>query len=298
MHEIAIMLALASLGVDYGWKVSDDGEAEYIIQIEPELVRALVAGESITSQVDPRVSNVRRFRICVGNEPLAQEVPPAALVTGSARPLDSMEATEQGTLPAAAGGLSEPAAESPPDPAVAPNSPAPADGADGVGGDGPAQPIADPNAPMADGRGIRGTRFELDPGSEARADGNESSATGRENAQDASGTLGGAIDNTLPRQQGVGFDADQVVGEGTVNKRSSTETSGSPQTVTPARDAVPAPSADGPPRRWLPLTVTLLALFASIGLNLYLGWNSWDTYRRYQSLLSDVRTAGSHAAAS
>ena len=35
--------------------------------------------------------------------------------------------------------------------------------------------------------------------------------------------------------------------------------------------------------------LTLLVLFASVGLNMYLGWVAWDTYNRYQELVSDVR---------
>ena len=35
--------------------------------------------------------------------------------------------------------------------------------------------------------------------------------------------------------------------------------------------------------------MTLLALFASIGLNIYLGWIAWDTYNRYQDLVADMR---------
>lgn len=39
--------------------------------------------------------------------------------------------------------------------------------------------------------------------------------------------------------------------------------------------------------------MTLLTLFASVGLNLYLGWIAWDTYNRYQDLVSDMRSTGS-----
>ena len=35
--------------------------------------------------------------------------------------------------------------------------------------------------------------------------------------------------------------------------------------------------------------MTLLALFASIGLNIYLGWIAYDTYNRYQDLVADMR---------
>ncbi len=35
--------------------------------------------------------------------------------------------------------------------------------------------------------------------------------------------------------------------------------------------------------------MTLLMLFGSIGLNLYLGWIAWDTYNRYQDMVADIR---------
>ena len=35
-----------------------------------------------------------------------------------------------------------------------------------------------------------------------------------------------------------------------------------------------------------------LLLFASLGLNLYLGWIAWDTYNRYQDMISDLRYSG------
>jgi hypothetical protein len=38
---------------------------------------------------------------------------------------------------------------------------------------------------------------------------------------------------------------------------------------------------------------TLLALFASLGMNLYLGWIAWDTYNRYQDLVADMRQSSS-----
>ncbi len=38
--------------------------------------------------------------------------------------------------------------------------------------------------------------------------------------------------------------------------------------------------------------MTLLALFASVGLNFYLGWIAFDTYNRYQDLVADMKYNG------
>ena len=70
MQGLAIVLAAASLGVDYGWQTTDDGALEYIIQIEPELLSALQKGESIVSEIHPDAVGVRRFRNQVGSQPL------------------------------------------------------------------------------------------------------------------------------------------------------------------------------------------------------------------------------------
>jgi hypothetical protein len=38
-------------------------------------------------------------------------------------------------------------------------------------------------------------------------------------------------------------------------------------------------------RPWLPFTVAVVALFGSLGGNLYLGWITWETRKRYRALL-------------
>jgi hypothetical protein len=46
-------------------------------------------------------------------------------------------------------------------------------------------------------------------------------------------------------------------------------------------------------KRWMPFILALLALFASAGLNVYLGWIAWDAYNRYQDLLVEMQPAPS-----
>ncbi|MEC9004439.1 MAG: hypothetical protein VX644_13770, partial [Planctomycetota bacterium] len=84
MQGLAIVLAAASLGVDYGWQTTDDGALEYIIQIEPELLIALQKGESIVSEIHPDAIGVRRFRIQIGSQPLPR--------VGKSAPPDSQPA--------------------------------------------------------------------------------------------------------------------------------------------------------------------------------------------------------------
>jgi hypothetical protein len=42
-------------------------------------------------------------------------------------------------------------------------------------------------------------------------------------------------------------------------------------------------------------TLLYLAFFASVGLNFYLGWITWDTYNRYQDMVSDIRHSNTSA---
>jgi hypothetical protein len=86
MNGVAILVATAVLGVDYGWQPTNDGQLEYIIQIEPVTLVALRSGQELISQIDTYVQGIRRFRIRVGTEmvprrgtPPRQPAPPQSL---------------------------------------------------------------------------------------------------------------------------------------------------------------------------------------------------------------------------
>jgi len=51
------------------------------------------------------------------------------------------------------------------------------------------------------------------------------------------------------------------------------------------RDEVRLAESDKP---WWPLSVAILALFASLGGNLYIGWIAVDVYRRYLEMTDEV----------
>jgi hypothetical protein len=107
MHPVAIMLAVAALGVDYGWQPGEDGQLEYIIQIQPELIKTLSEGKvDLLSEIPEELRGVNRFRIRVGTGEVpriglenvkASNIAPAeniAPALGSGRPLST---TRSGT---------------------------------------------------------------------------------------------------------------------------------------------------------------------------------------------------------
>jgi hypothetical protein len=106
MNGIAVLVALAAVGVDYGWQPAADGQLEYIIQIEPATLESLKSGKDITSEIHPDARGVRRFRIHVGtgalprNGVLAANTTPTRLSTSDADP-QMPGGTEFPTVPGA-----------------------------------------------------------------------------------------------------------------------------------------------------------------------------------------------------
>ena len=81
MGTIMICLAAATLGVDVGWQRLPDGGMEYIIQIEPQTLEALRAGEAIQSDIPASAGDVRSYRIVVGSKKLPRDKPAASRTT-------------------------------------------------------------------------------------------------------------------------------------------------------------------------------------------------------------------------
>jgi|GEM_PF-5945029 len=106
MQTLAILLTTAALGVDFGWQGQEDGQTEYIIQIEPELIESLAEGQEITSEIHPEAGDVRRFSIRIGTGPVPREtrrpVGEQSAPDGVARPMMTSD-----------GGAGRPAGEHP-----------------------------------------------------------------------------------------------------------------------------------------------------------------------------------------
>lgn len=105
MMGIMVCCAAAAVGVDFGWQPVAGGGVEYIIQLEPQMLERLKAGEDIFSDLPPRSANIRGYRITVGTAMLPHhgEPPPAA-----ATPEPQRTATLSGEPPALDGPLPGP----------------------------------------------------------------------------------------------------------------------------------------------------------------------------------------------
>lgn len=70
MNRSALITAALIFGIQFGWREFREGETEYIVQIDDQIIEALRNGEPITSNLPPELRNVKRIRIQYGNEPV------------------------------------------------------------------------------------------------------------------------------------------------------------------------------------------------------------------------------------
>jgi hypothetical protein len=76
MNALLISIAVATLGIDVGWQRLPEGGMQYIIQLDPQALAALRAGQAIESDIPAGAGDVRSYRIIVGNGPLRRDLPP------------------------------------------------------------------------------------------------------------------------------------------------------------------------------------------------------------------------------
>lgn len=77
MDAVAVVLLASSIGVGFGWQPMPDGSprVEYLVQIEPEMLATLQAGQTIpiVSEVPEGVGPIGRVRIVVGRGDLPRQ---------------------------------------------------------------------------------------------------------------------------------------------------------------------------------------------------------------------------------
>ena len=63
MNGIALLMIAATLGVEYDWQTTDDGQIEYVLIVEPDFIPALAEGSEIRSSVPNELESVQRLCI-------------------------------------------------------------------------------------------------------------------------------------------------------------------------------------------------------------------------------------------
>jgi hypothetical protein len=76
MHTFLLCVAAAVVGVEAGWQRLPAGGMQYIIQLDPQTLEILRAGEAIESDIPPSAGEIRSYRLIVGKKPLPRETPP------------------------------------------------------------------------------------------------------------------------------------------------------------------------------------------------------------------------------
>lgn len=307
MNSLILVLAASSVGVDYGWQPNKQGEIEYIIQIEPELLDAMRDGAEITSRVDPSVHGVRRFRIRVGNENLPQEGTTSAPANPVNRVQDKVAGDENtdsakrsplklnANIPGDSGG--EPPAQEPTGaklgapPLISP------DRLDTGGGGGfsleppEKKPTQDSPAEKSPPGGDSYTPLKEPP-----TDSGEAGPTPIPDPESAS--LPPQIDAgnsqfaEKPRMLEPSPAGEPLEGQQASYNKVVTEGK-SANVASPSDISLPPEEASSRP--WMTFVLICLLLFASVGLNVYLGWIARGIYVRYRTL--SLETLDSQAAA-
>lgn len=70
MTSAAFLLAASVISLEAGWQPGEDGQLEYLIQVEPTIVEQMLGGLAINSDVEPTARTARRYRILVGVDKL------------------------------------------------------------------------------------------------------------------------------------------------------------------------------------------------------------------------------------
>lgn len=87
MNGLAVLLCVAALGVQQSWRTTQEGELEYVLQVEPRFLASLEQRENVTSNLPATAKEVHRLCLRISAGDLAktpQRKPDLA-------PLDSQE---------------------------------------------------------------------------------------------------------------------------------------------------------------------------------------------------------------
>lgn len=291
MNGAAWLLALATLGVDYGWRLDEKGQIEYIIQVSPEQWDSLRdSPEGISSAIPPEVvRHVKKLRIVVGNERLPMD--PLPRFSTEAEGLGNITPINRGAARVATAGADLPANEgtgefasdfsstvTPLDTLNPPRNALPGPGreVDDLSDVNNILPL--PLIPRASGLLTEGplATTEIVP------------ALRRETTSD-----GGFPPNISPNTHAPDTSDVWDASSRTAARTGVTETGQTASKSLPRREPANAwtgtTTAD-PPKNPLLLLFSVCALCLSIGGNVFLGWTAWGYYMKYRESFESIRS--------
>lgn len=67
MHPVALLVALSALGIDHTWRQTEAEKIEYVVQIEPVVLHALLDGQPIESELPADITRVDRICLRIGS---------------------------------------------------------------------------------------------------------------------------------------------------------------------------------------------------------------------------------------
>ncbi|HEX4130065.1 MAG TPA: hypothetical protein VHZ24_08475 [Pirellulales bacterium] len=76
MNTAALLVALSTVGIDYGWEPADGGGIQYIVQIDPRMFDAMKNGGAVSSDLPQIPGGIRGYRVVVGTGPLPHQGEP------------------------------------------------------------------------------------------------------------------------------------------------------------------------------------------------------------------------------
>jgi len=301
MSTLGIAVVIAAVGIDVGWRPLEDGRFEYILQLEPSVLEALRAGREVASDIPDGARGARCYRLTVGTATLPRsDTPPApadAAPTGAFDITTLKAPAEQFGWQALEGGGFECILQLDPQ-----RLDALAAGED-IQGELPAFlhdvrtyriTLGTQSLPRTPIGGEAKTPSPDDPRTAAPQPVSDSlirEASAEVPPALPSAATDAAKGNSPPPQQDVVAQTAGYAQAGVLNAAGAPDDSGSPSSVSP-------PLSELIPQRlsWRePYTLALIGLFTSVGMNLYLGWVTWNANHRYRVLRQQV--VGDHVAA-
>jgi len=265
MFSATLLAATMALGVDTGWRPAEEGGVEYIIQVDPRLIRTLGEGEMLQMDLPEKLREVRRFKIVVGQGNLPRLDPPQPMPDAGQSLPEAGQSLRQQTPPGQADRYGQ-----------LPDQAGPEAGSpQGTAGDSPQLPrfTLPAEQPAIDQSPSLPRQFDDNP------------ASARESQQ-------AAADKPRP----FSSDSAKPITEraSTFKQASAVQTkepdvkAGQEDSQVSPSDAPAVPASDAEDEKalpWLPFLISVTLLCGSIGANIYLALMWLETRKRYHSLV-------------